>query len=151
MNERLADQPFDAALSPGAHNAIHTCLRVAPDEKTTVITDLASLEIAASLARTLARGLEVAAEEPRRVRLVRYDDLVARPAETVASIEAGFDVGDPEALEPRARAWLAANPQGSHGAHRYSLADYGLDEGQVDELFAGPEEALGRLAARVGP
>ena len=107
--------------------------------------------IAASLARTLARGLEVAAEERRRVRLVRYDDLVARPAETVASIEAGFDVGDPEALEPRARAWLAANPQGSHGAHRYSLADYGLDEGQVDELFAGPEEALGRLAARVGP
>jgi len=53
MNERLADQPFDAALSPGAHNAIHTCLRVKPDEKTTVITDLASLEIAASLARQL--------------------------------------------------------------------------------------------------
>lgn len=106
--------------------------------------------IAASLARTLAQGLDVATEEPERVRLVRYDDLVARPVETVASILSGFGIAVPEDLEPRARTWLAANPPASHGVHRYSLADYGLDERQVEELFSGPEVALERLAARTG-
>lgn len=53
MNEQLATFAFDPELSPGARNAIETCLRVQPGEKTTLITDLASLEIAASLAHEL--------------------------------------------------------------------------------------------------
>lgn len=53
MNEKLLDLSFDPSLSPGARNAVRTCLRVAEEEKTTIITDLASLEIAASLAREL--------------------------------------------------------------------------------------------------
>ena len=36
--------------SPGAHNAVHVCLRIQPEEKVTLITDRACLEIAASLA-----------------------------------------------------------------------------------------------------
>jgi len=45
--------PFDSELSPGARNAVQVCLRVQPSEKVTVITDEASLDIAASLAREL--------------------------------------------------------------------------------------------------
>jgi aminopeptidase len=45
--------PFDPEYAPGAHNAVHVCLRIQPDEKVTVITDQACLEIAASIAAEL--------------------------------------------------------------------------------------------------
>ncbi|HEY7096080.1 MAG TPA: aminopeptidase [Terriglobales bacterium] len=44
---------FDPELTPGARNAVNVCLRIRPDEKVTVITDEATKEIAASLAREL--------------------------------------------------------------------------------------------------
>jgi aminopeptidase len=40
---------FDPALSQGAANAIHVCLKLQPAERMTLITDLASAEIAAAL------------------------------------------------------------------------------------------------------
>jgi aminopeptidase len=40
---------FDPEYSPGARNAVRVCLRIAPEEKVTVITDRATAEIAASL------------------------------------------------------------------------------------------------------
>ena len=45
--------PFDSELTPGARNAVQVCLRVEPSERVTVITDEASLEIAAALVREL--------------------------------------------------------------------------------------------------
>ena len=45
--------PFDPEFSPGAHNAVHVCLRIQPQEKVTLITDHACLEIAASIAAEL--------------------------------------------------------------------------------------------------
>jgi aminopeptidase len=44
---------FDPQLTPGARNAIRVCLRVQPTERVTVITDDASLEIAAAIAHEL--------------------------------------------------------------------------------------------------
>ncbi len=44
---------FDPELSVGACNAVTQCLRIQPSEKVTVITDLATLEIGASIAREL--------------------------------------------------------------------------------------------------
>lgn len=49
----LRDMRFDPELSPGARNAVRTCLRIQPHEKVTLITDAACQEIAASLAREL--------------------------------------------------------------------------------------------------
>src|SRR5262249_62034234 len=43
--------PFDPELTPGARNAVQVCLRIQPTEKVTIITDLVSREIAASIAR----------------------------------------------------------------------------------------------------
>ena len=54
MND-LRAIPFDPEYTPGARNAINVCLRVKPDEKVTLITDLACLEIAASIASELDR------------------------------------------------------------------------------------------------
>ena len=44
---------FDSELTPGARNAVRSCLRIQPDEKVTLITDDACLEIGASLVREL--------------------------------------------------------------------------------------------------
>jgi aminopeptidase len=45
--------PFDPEFSQGAHNAVHVCLRIQPQEKVTLITDRACLEIVASIAAEL--------------------------------------------------------------------------------------------------
>jgi aminopeptidase len=45
--------PFDSELTPGARNAVQVCLRIQPTERVTVITDEASLEIAAAIVREI--------------------------------------------------------------------------------------------------
>jgi aminopeptidase len=81
----LETLPFDPELTPGAKNAIGVCLRLQPTEKVTVITDLASKEIAASIVRQIeevgaphrAWVLEEVAERP----------LTDLPAEILADLE----------------------------------------------------------------
>ena len=51
----LESVPFDPAYSVGAHNAVNVCLRIQPEEKVTVITDRACLDIAASLTEELKK------------------------------------------------------------------------------------------------
>jgi leucyl aminopeptidase (aminopeptidase T) len=45
--------PFDPEYTPGARNAVSVCLRVQPAEKVCVITDEATMEIAASMTHEL--------------------------------------------------------------------------------------------------
>lgn len=54
--ERVREAPFDPELIPGATNAVERCLRIQQEEKVTLITDLACLEIGASLAQALESG-----------------------------------------------------------------------------------------------
>ena len=51
----LSKTTFDPELSPGARNAVGTCLRIQPSEKVTLITDNACREIAASIAQELLK------------------------------------------------------------------------------------------------
>src|SRR5260370_16073913 len=51
----LRTTPFPAEFTPGARNAVTTCLRIQPSEKVTLITDERCLTIAASLASELDR------------------------------------------------------------------------------------------------
>src|ERR1019366_904890 len=51
----LRDTPFDPAFLPGARNAIENCLRIQPNERVTLITDRACLEIGAALGAELER------------------------------------------------------------------------------------------------
>jgi leucyl aminopeptidase (aminopeptidase T) len=46
---------FDPELSPGARNAVQTCLRISAGEKVTLIADEASIEIGAAIAHELGR------------------------------------------------------------------------------------------------
>lgn len=47
--------PFDSEFSPGARNAVNVCLRIQPQEKVCVITDDATIEIAAAVVAELER------------------------------------------------------------------------------------------------
>ncbi len=53
VQTNLLSVPFPPEFSPGAHNAVTTCLKVRRDEKVTLITDRSCLAIAASLALEL--------------------------------------------------------------------------------------------------
>ena len=81
----LTSLEFDRELAQGAHNAVHTCLRIKPTEKVVIITDNACKEIAASIAQEVKalgaplRGfvLEEVATRP----------LTGLPAEIAAEME----------------------------------------------------------------
>ncbi|MGB8730147.1 MAG: aminopeptidase [Candidatus Sulfotelmatobacter sp.] len=76
---------FDPEYAPGARNAVGVCLRVQPQEKVCVITDEATLEIAAAIVAELER-----LGSPHHVWVL--EDLAERPlkdlpAEIVADLE----------------------------------------------------------------
>src|SRR5882762_9622240 len=50
---RLNQIPYDPEFAPGARNAVNVCLRVQPNEKVCVITDEATLAIAAAIVHEL--------------------------------------------------------------------------------------------------
>ena len=75
MNQTATDLTqitFDQELSPGAYNAVNTCLRIQPSEKVTVITDDDTREIAASIVHEL-----VAVGSPFHAYVL--EDLAPRP------------------------------------------------------------------------
>jgi hypothetical protein len=68
---------------------------------------------------------------------VQYTDLVREPAGTVARLyDAVGWPADPDAMRAM-ESFVAANPKGKFGAHRYDLAEFGLDAGEIRERFAG--------------
>jgi leucyl aminopeptidase (aminopeptidase T) len=68
----LHDVTANPDLVAGAHNAIHTCLRLRPEERITLITDRETLDIAAALAREVE---ELGAEQS----LFVLEDYAPRP------------------------------------------------------------------------
>jgi Sulfotransferase family len=67
---------------------------------------------------------------------IRYADLVADPAAVAAQVCDFAQIPLPDKARQRLRRFIQRNPGGRHGAHRYSLADYGLDHDQLDHDFA---------------
>jgi hypothetical protein len=66
---------------------------------------------------------------------VHFDELVADPIATAARAYAALGLPFTAAAENAMRAHAAANPRGRHGAHRYRLADFGLDAAAVRAAF----------------
>jgi len=54
-HRQLNKPPFDAEFTPGARNAVNVCLRIQPSEQVCVITDEATLEIAAAIVAELEK------------------------------------------------------------------------------------------------
>src|SRR6201993_2307023 len=68
----LSHLAFDPEFTPGARNAVTVCLRIQPSEKVCVITDEATLEIAAAIVAELAK-----LGTPHRAWIL--EELAARP------------------------------------------------------------------------
>ena len=71
-----------------------------------------------------------------RVHDMRYADLARDPARAVRGVYdfAGLDYT--ARTEDGLRDWLRANPADKHGRHTYDLADYGLTEARVRDVYA---------------
>jgi hypothetical protein len=67
---------------------------------------------------------------------VDYYRLVADPVSTVADIYDRTGMVMPDTVRDRLTAWTDANPKGHRGRHEYRLADYGLDAGEIETVFA---------------
>ncbi|HJN89761.1 MAG TPA: sulfotransferase [Verrucomicrobiota bacterium] len=80
-----------------------------------------------------------AAADPGQFFDVQYADLVANPTDTVRRIYEHHGCDYSEEFEDGMKHWLTGNRQHKHGAHRYSLEEYGLDADTVRTDFAGTE------------
>jgi hypothetical protein len=93
--------------------------------------------------RVLGPAARARGAHPGRVFDVSYRSLVRDPVAAVGAIYEHFGLRLGSEAEGRMRRWLAANPQGKHGRHRYSLEQFGLDRAAVDALFPGYPECFG--------
>src|SRR5208337_2828650 len=78
-------------------------------------------------ARLAVRYRQVTGEEPGRSMDVRYRELVRDPMGAVRRIYQHFELKLTPAAETAMGRFLAENPQGKDGVHRYSLEEFGLD------------------------
>jgi hypothetical protein len=90
-----------------------------------------------SLARSVERAMAARDELcPARFVDVSYRQFVQDPVATAERVYQSFQLE----LAPRTvdamRKHVAEHPQNKHGAHKYTLADYGLDADTVNRRFA---------------
>ncbi|HVJ17811.1 MAG TPA: sulfotransferase, partial [Polyangiaceae bacterium] len=76
---------------------------------------------------------------------VYYDELVADPVGVVRRIREHHGLDFDADYAARIEAFVRANPQHKHGRHRYSSADFGLDDESIRARFASYLEQFPRL------
>jgi hypothetical protein len=67
---------------------------------------------------------------------IQFEEVTADPVAALRRAYDRFQMPWSSEAEDRMRAFLADNPQGKHGAHRYTLEDFGLELGAIRERFA---------------
>jgi hypothetical protein len=70
-------------------------------------------------------------------------DLMADPVAALARLYERLELPWPAHHDRTVREYLASKPKGKHGAHQYTFADVGLDEGSVRRSFARYVEHYG--------
>lgn len=74
---------------------------------------------------------------------VDYADLMQDPVGTVRQIQKYFGYEFSEQMAENVQNWIAENPQHKHGAHRYSLAQFGLNEEAMVRKFTDASQGVG--------
>jgi hypothetical protein len=98
----------------------------------------------AMLEEHLDRGMKARQSAgPGRFFDLPYQELVADPIAAVRKIYHYFGHEFRPALADKLAAYLAENPQHKHGAHRYSLEDFGLDRDALQARFAAYWDRFG--------
>jgi hypothetical protein len=159
-----------ALKSPGHLWTLETLLSVYPDARIVqthrdplrVLSSLAHLvsvlrsmasdrvdprEIGEDWAQRLAEGLgrtlavrRAGTIRPERVFDVQFADFIGREVETIRRFYAQFGMELSAEAEARMRRYLDAHPKDGQGAHRYLLADAGLDAATERRRFAAYQE-----------
>lgn len=80
---------------------------------------------------------------PERFYDLHFPDLLKDPMGQVERIYDHFGLALSGEAADAMRAFLAANPQGKHGVHRYRPEEYGLDPARERERFARDTERFG--------
>lgn len=93
-------------------------------------------EVLGNLQLAAERAMTARDEHPQQVFDVRFEELVADPLGTVRRIYDRFGFSFDPRMEAGMQQWLAANPQGKHGTHKYDLAQFGLTDADVTSRFA---------------
>jgi len=88
----------------------------------------------------LARAVDARrrhAGEDRQFFDVQFEQVLEDPVAVLQRAYAHFGIPWSEETERRMRRFLADNPRGSRGVHRYEREDFGLELGEIRERFAG--------------
>jgi hypothetical protein len=126
-------EPLEVLASEAS---LHTVLRqtfsdsVDPAAVGREMTELTAAEIRA--------GLETRDHDcalPERFLDVRYRDLVKDPIGAVRRVYTHFDIPFTTIAEARMRRYMAETPKDKHGAHVYSLTQFGLNPDQERERY----------------
>jgi hypothetical protein len=98
-------------------------------------------EVVQMLAKIVEHSKPAREQFRDRMSVVRYEELVRSPIETVRQVYERFGRTVDAGMEQRIQRWLRDNPQNKHGAHKYSAAEFGID---LDEWRARfPEQTAG--------
>jgi hypothetical protein len=81
--------------------------------------------------------------DPARFVDVQYPELLADPLGVVAGLYARLGLELRASARSRMRDWLQAHPHGGHGAHHYTLEQFGLDPDEIRERFAAYQTRCG--------
>jgi len=94
-------------------------------------------EISEFLAHQVQQGLEARARVPTGQLIdIPFDDLRRDPLATVARIHNHFGLPWTPTVSRAVQAQIDARQRNRHGTHRYGLADFGLSDGLIQQLFA---------------
>jgi hypothetical protein len=105
-------------------------------------------DVARLAGRAITQLFEARAHVPaERIADVRYHDLMKDPIGAVRGVHDHLGLALPSDTEARMAGYLKDNPINKHGAHRYTLEQFGLSHAQVEavareyhDTFAIPEE-----------
>ena len=75
-------------------------------------------------------------EQPGQFFDAHFEKTLADPVELLRRAYEHFDLPFTDAARDRMRAFLAANPRGSRGVHRYRREDFGLELPEIRERFS---------------
>jgi hypothetical protein len=65
-----------------------------------------------------------------------FEDTIRDPVDQLRRAYEHFGLEFTETTRERMASFLAANPRGSRGVHRYTREDFGLDLGEIRERFS---------------
>jgi hypothetical protein len=91
-------------------------------------------------AKSLDHAMEVRekhADKADQFMDLQFEEVIADPVAALSRAYEHFGIPWSDEGESRMRGFLADNPRGKHGSHRYELEDFGIELGQIRERFAG--------------